>query len=89
MDGTITMTDWPEYESHKVVRAAKIVNIYQHPERGRTIMVQADESEAPEQFEPNLANMPANVGDWAMLYPDGYKSISPRKAFEEGYTRKS
>jgi hypothetical protein len=25
------------------------------------------------------------VGDYAMLYPDGFRSVSPKKAFEEGY----
>ena len=28
----------------------------------------------------------ATMGDWAMVYPDGFKSISPAKAFEDGYT---
>lgn len=82
------MTNWPEYKSHKIVRAAKIVAITDHPGGTRTIMVRPENSYEPEPFEPNLANMPANVGDWAMLYPDGYKSISPAKAFAEGYTRK-
>ena len=82
------MTDWPEYESHKVVRAAEIVAIsYVHGKR--VLMVCADKGGAAEPFEPNLGNMPAKVGDYAMLYPDGYKSISPAKAFEEGYTRKA
>lgn len=26
-------------------------------------------------------------GDYLVVYDDGYKSISPRKAFEDGYTR--
>jgi hypothetical protein len=83
------MTDWPEYESHKVVRAAEIVAIInQQPGAGRIIMVQPEEGDPVEQFRPDLDNMPANIGDFAMLYPDGYKSISPRKAFDEGYTRK-
>ena len=38
----------------------------------------------------NLGGMAerAQIGDYAILYPDGFKSVSPRKAFEEGYTRK-
>jgi hypothetical protein len=27
------------------------------------------------------------VGDFYVVYADGYKSFSPRKAFLEGYTR--
>jgi hypothetical protein len=84
------MTDWPEYESHKVVRAAKIVKIEEIPGIGTGRVITVDPGDHIwERFEPNLANMPAKVGDWAMLYPDGYKSISPAKAFEEGYTRKA
>jgi hypothetical protein len=84
------MTDWPEYESHKVVRAAVIVSIaHPGPYGKRIIMVRPEEGEPAVAFEPNLTNMPANVGDYAMLYPDGYKSISPRKAFNEGYTRRA
>lgn len=82
------MSDWPEYVSHKIVRAAKIVSIVIHPGNGdRTIFVRPANAFETEQFKPNLTNMPANVGDWAMLYPDGYKSISPAKAFEDGYSR--
>ncbi len=82
------MTDWPEYDSHKIVRAAVIVSIVPHPGGTRAIMVQAREGEPSEPFAPNLANMPANLGDYAVVYPDGYKSISPRKAFLTGYTRR-
>ena len=28
----------------------------------------------------------ASVGDYAVIYSDGYKSVSPKKAFEDGYT---
>ena len=35
--------------------------------------------------EPGMAKR-AEVGGYAILYPDGFKSISPQKQFEEGYT---
>lgn len=82
------MNDWPEYESHKIVRAARIISIAIGSDGKRTLLVQPEGDGKLTSFEPNLTNMPANVGDWAMLYPDGYKSVSPAKAFEEGYTRK-
>jgi hypothetical protein len=78
------MNDWPEYVSHKVVRAAKIVGI---TDTG-VIMVDPFDGNNAVPFEPTEPGMSkrANVGDWAMLYPDGFKSISPAKAFEEGYS---
>lgn len=84
------MSDWPEYESHKVVRAAKIVN----QERGEAGDVVSVEVVLPdgskEWFKATVPDMTARaqIGDWAILYPDGFRSVSPAKAFEEGYTRK-
>lgn len=84
------MTDWPEYESHKVVRAAKIVGFDMRDTGGRICALVDPGSGGLQPFQPNVMEMldKANIGDWAMLYPDGYKSISPAKAFEEGYRRK-
>lgn len=88
------MNEWPKYESHKIVQAAKIVAIEPEPDvQGRVIWVRPDGVEfdsAPiERFIPTVPGMAdkAEVGGYAMLYPDGFKSISPAKAFEEGYTR--
>ena len=83
------MSDWPKYESHKVVQAAKIIVVDDRP-TGRIILVRVDGTDDElEQFEPSVPGMAekAEVGGWAMLYPDGFKSISPARAFEEGYTR--
>lgn len=86
------MTDWPEYESHKVVRAAKIVGIRTDFTTGviEALQVRVD-CGVMEDFMPSepVMAMRAKVGDWAMLYPDGFRSVSPAKAFEEGYIRKS
>ena len=84
-----TMTDWPQYESHKVVRAARISDI-QDVGGTLTIFVKPFDDHTVETFVPTHADMiaEARVGGWAILYPDGFRSISPRKAFEEGYTRK-
>jgi hypothetical protein len=92
------MTDWPKYESHKIVQAARIILVDRDP-TGIVIMVDPDPNSGNpnlpqsatgtcERFEPTMPEMAKNaqVGDWAMLYPDGYKSISPRKQFEGGYT---
>ncbi len=78
------MSNWPRYESHKIVQAAKIVSI-----ADGVIYVDPHGSAEPEVFEPSVDGMAAKaeVGGYAILYPDGFKSISPAKAFEEGYTR--
>ena len=88
------MSSWPRYESHKIVQAAKIVGVEGNTEVvPPVIWVRPDGAEfdaAPvERFEPTVPNMAmkAEVGGWAILYPDGFKSISPAKAFEEGYTK--
>jgi hypothetical protein len=84
------MSDWPKYESHKVVQAAKIVWVGKSAPDGAKIVisVEAVEDGPREYFEPTVPEMAqkAEVGGYAMLYPDGFKSISPAKAFEEGYT---
>lgn len=82
------MTDWPQYESHKIVRAARIVN-QERDTDGNVIAVEVDvPGFGKEWFRATLPEMTARaeIGDWAMRYPDGFGSISPAKAFEEGYT---
>lgn len=76
-------SSWPEYESHKIVRAMKIVD-YKYDDAGTMI---AAVTEDGADFVPALPEMMNRSvpGDWAMLYPDGHKSVSPAKAFEEGY----
>lgn len=84
------MSDWPKYESHKVVQAAKIVGVLANDDGGGVygILVRADSAERNEEFWPSTGQMAqeAEAGAYAVLYSDGYKSISPAKAFEEGYT---
>jgi hypothetical protein len=78
------MSDWPKYESHKIVQAMKIV-AYRYDDQGTMV---AAITEDGADFVPALPGMMnrSSPGDYAMLYPDGYKSVSPAKAFEEGYT---
>lgn len=84
------MSDWPEYVSHKVVRAAKIVN-QERDASGTVISVEVELPDGSKEW--CAATVPAmtekaQIGDWAMLYPDGFRSISPAKQFEDGYVRK-
>lgn len=73
-----------------MVRAAKIVSINRDAlGEPKSVNVIPDERSV-DVFAPTHAIVlkDADIGDWAILYPDGFKSISPAKAFEEGYTRK-
>lgn len=82
------MKDWPEYQSHKVVRAARIVWIQRNALNEVVDMrVRPEGATDQESFMPTEQSMAnrARLDDWAMLYPDGFKSVSPAKAFSEGY----
>lgn len=87
------MNDWPKYRSHKIIQAARIVAI--DPARvgsdacPRAIWVLPEGGTEPEHFVPTVAGMAdkAEVGGYAMEYEDGFRSVSPQKQFEEGYTR--
>lgn len=87
------MSEWPRYESHKVVQAAKIVGIERDEATDAKIIWvrpagEEFDNHPIERFEPTVAAMAekAEVGGWAMLYSDGFKSISPERQFDEGYT---
>ena len=85
----VTMSEWPKYESHKTVQAAKIIAIDNHD---KSIWVRPAGEKYDgvniEKFEPTVPAMAekAEIGGYAVLYSDGFKSISPAKAFEEGYS---
>ena len=85
------MSDWPEYESHKVVRAAQIIWIERDQAGDVREIVVRSTGDDRETFWPTVGAMAsqAEVGGYAVLYPDGFKSISPEKAFDDGYTRRN
>jgi hypothetical protein len=71
---------WKQYQSHKIVTATQIIAVSTD---GKTLLVEGDEI-----FEPTVPAMAekASLGDYAVIYEDGYKSVSPAAAFEDGYT---
>jgi hypothetical protein len=75
------MTDWPSYRSHKIIQAMEITGTT--PDG--VLLVGPDK----EPFFPTEAGMTKRVtaGDYALRYPDGFQSVSPKQAFEDGYTR--
>lgn len=81
------MNNWPKYRSHKIVEAAKIVGTRQGPEGQRILLVDPFADGVVEDFEPSEPAMAERVsrGDYAIRYPDGFRSCSPAAAFEAGY----
>lgn len=77
---------WKEYRSHKNVKASPITSIGKKTSSDTATVLVVDGSEP---FTPNVSEMADNaaVGDYAVIYEDGYRSVSPKKAFEDGYTQ--
>lgn len=84
-------SDLPKYVSHKVVHAAKIRRWETVPAEGQRpaeLVLFLEGFESPlMSVDPKLfARYVPVPGDYFVVYADGYQSISPAKAFEEGYT---
>jgi hypothetical protein len=85
------MSEIAQWRSHKIVRAGKVM-AQQVEDTGEGIAILTVEDvngapckvEVPDNFFARGAPSP---GDYVVIYDDGYKSWSPAKAFEEGYTR--
>lgn len=79
------MSVWPQYRSSRVVRAMRITHITVVPPG--TYPVITTEDGAP--FSPTEMGMSlrCSEGDYAMLYPDGFRSVCPKAAFEANYNK--
>ncbi len=78
--------EMPKYRCHKEVWALKISHISLTQE-GATITPE-DDGYAP--FAVSAGYMKKHrpvAGGYYVVYQDGYKSFSPRAAFEAGYSR--
>lgn len=82
----------PRYLCHKEVWALKIAAIKRDGEgenretNGSALITPVEWGYAP--FKVDCAFMQKHkpeVGGYYVVYPDGYKSFSPAKAFEDGY----
>lgn len=74
----------PKWKCHKEVWAAKIKRLTPHSDGSIAMLLDGGHIEAADvawgiKFNPH-------VGDYLIVYADGYRSISPAKAFEDGYT---
>ncbi len=86
----------PRYQCHKKVWALKIAEVKSADEgiqpldqeySGDRILVFAEEGYEPLRVDHAYASKHKPVaGGYYVVYDDGYKSFSPAKAFEDGYT---
>lgn len=77
----------PKYVCHKEVSALKIKDVLRMGGKYLLSFVE-DEYPAIEVDNAWVDRFGPTRGSYYVVYGDGYASISPAKAFEEGYTRK-
>ena len=80
--------EMPKYLCHKQVWALRIAAISYDTAHNRTLLTPEESGYAPVAVDqPWMAKHLPEVGGFYVVYGDGYKSYSPAKAFEDGYTR--
>jgi len=83
----------PKFRSHKIVYALKIKGIVDpstpdNESDGSMIIEPAEWGYAPFRVPASyFQKHQPQVGGYYVVYEDGYKSFSPAKAFESGYTK--
>lgn len=87
----------PRYRCHKEVFALKIANIHTDGEAanlegretdGSALLTPSEAAYAPFRVDNEyMRKHRPHVGGYYVVYADVYKSFSPARAFEEGYTR--
>lgn len=80
------------YQCHKRILASKIIAIGErsHDDEPETLLTTVDFEDGQQHTFPKddkiFARYMPVVGDYMVLYKDGYLSISPQKEFEDGYS---
>lgn len=85
--GSSAAVQMPRYKCHKIVWALKIKQVVTNPD-GSWAIIPEDEGYA--QFDITneyYDKHKPQIGGYYVEYEDGYKSFSPAKAFESGYTK--
>jgi hypothetical protein len=83
----------PTWKCHKVVRAAPIRSVYPADHQDGIHVVYLDGGPPPDGYpsfcvpSAMFTRYMSKPGDYFVVYDDGYESVSPKKAFEEGYMR--
>lgn len=81
----------PRYRSHKTVHALQIKQAMRNNVRDNTegvTLVFEDARYMPQPVKHDVCvRYWPRPGDYFVVYEDGYQSISPKAAFEAGYTK--
>jgi hypothetical protein len=80
----------PRYKCHKEVWALKIKEIHPGRQDGQgpgVTLVFAEPGYAALSVGEDYLQRNPKEGGYYVVYDDGYKSFSPAKAFEDGYTK--
>lgn len=85
----------PKYKCHKEVWALKIKRLIPSSKAGTdylgphtaTLIPEDGRYQPIELSEEYVTKHAPEAGGYYVVYKDGYKSFSPAKAFEEGYTK--
>lgn len=85
------MSQLTKWRCHKIVRAGKITQLPMKdiPTGSWSVGIEdVNGATVPVEMPPDafLRGLPM-MGDYIIVYEDDYKSWSPAKAFEEGYTK--
>lgn len=86
------MSQLADWKCHKIVKAGKVlpVQILDDEGEGTSLVMVEDCNGSPYSVSiatSAFARGTPKAGDYIVIYEDGYKSWSPAKAFEDGYTR--
>jgi hypothetical protein len=73
-----------QYRCHKVVRAGRVTR--EADEYSFFVPVRCADGSELRLPMPKGATRAPKAGDYYVVYEDGYTSLSPAKAFEDGYT---
>lgn len=93
IDEEAAQMEMPRYECHKKVWALKVKEVKSTgtPEQesdGSAWIVPADDGYGKFKVDRDyVTKHKPEAGGYYVVYEDGYKSFSPAKAFESGYTR--
>lgn len=93
----VAQREMPKYKCHKTVHALKISAVMLDVDEaksanrktdGSAMIYPEDQGYAPFRVnEEYVRKHKPEAGGYYVVYDDGYKSFSPAKAFEDGYTR--
>lgn len=87
MSSGAASAEMPKYRCHKEVWALRVGAVMRLA-NGGAVMTPLDEGYSDIEVSADfMARHNPVPGDYYVVYADGYRSISPAGAFEEGYAR--